>query len=475
MDMRIGGAFTSSESELSFSVMNPAYNTVHESVPLSSHADVRHAVLSAQDAFAIWSAEEPVFRAKVLFHAAERVRSESTTLASLLTQEQGKPLRESINEIQGFSRVLEYYASICSHIQGDYSYSKAYGHSFTVKRPIGVCAAIIPWNLPALIMSWKVGSALAAGCTVVLKPASTAPLTCLRLGKILDESGLTPGALNIITGPGRVVGEALATNPDICAVSFTGEAETGKHLAQKVSPFHKRLTLELGGSDPMIVCADASIAQAVAGALAGRFFNCGQTCVAVKRLFVDASIYDTFIQELISAMQHIVPGDGMHPQTTMGPLNNLAQKEIVSRQVQDTIDAKQGFIRYQGTLGEHADPSGFFFPPILLTDLSPDAPVMQQEVFGPVLPVVPFTSIDEAIDLANDTKYGLGASIWTTQLETVHMIAPSLRSGVVWVNQHLKVPPEIPFGGVKESGFGRENGPRALDHFLEEKSVLIKL
>jgi len=475
MDMRIGGFFTSSESGHSFSVMNPAYNTVYESVPLSSHADVKHAVEVAQGAFTTWSTEEPIFRAKVLFRAAEKVRSESASLASLLTREQGKPLRESVNEIQGFARVLEYYASICSHIQGDYSYSKAYGHSFVVKRPVGVCAAIIPWNLPALIMSWKVGSALAAGCTVVLKPASTAPLTCLRLGEILDDSGLTPGALNIITGPGAVVGEVLATNPNIAAVSFTGEAETGKRLAQKVAPSLTRLTLELGGSDPMIVCADASIAKAVAGAVMGRFFNCGQTCVATKRLFVDASIYDRFIEELISAMQHIVPGDGMHPQTTMGPLNNLTQKEVVSEQVQDTIDAKQGSIQYQGTLSEHADPLGFFFPPTLLTDVSPEAPVMQQEVFGPVLPVVPFTSIDEAIDLANDTKYGLGASIWTTQLETVHTIAPSLRSGVVWVNQHLKVPPEIPFGGVKESGFGCENGFQALDHFLEEKSVLIKL
>jgi acyl-CoA reductase-like NAD-dependent aldehyde dehydrogenase len=324
-------------------------------------------------------------------------------------------------------------------------------------------------------MSWKVGSALAAGCTVILKPASTTPLTCLRLGEILDDSGLTPGALNIISGPGTVVGEELATNQHIAAVSFTGEAETGRHLAQRVSPFHKRLTLELGGSDPMIVCADASITNAIAGAVAGRFFNCGQACVAVKRLFVDASIYDSFIDELISAMQHIVTGDGMHQKTTMGPLNNLAQKEIALGQIQDTIDAKQGSIQYQGRLGEHADPSGFFLPPTLLTDVSPDAPVMQQEVFGPVLPVMPFTSIDEAIDLANNTKYGLGASIWTTQLETVHAIAPSLRSGVIWVNQHLKVPPEIPFGGVKGSGFGRENGLRALDHFFEEKSVLIKL
>ncbi|MCL2460985.1 MAG: aldehyde dehydrogenase family protein, partial [Euryarchaeota archaeon] len=277
------------------------------------------------------------------------------------------------------------------------------------------------------------------------------------------------------TGPGAVVGVALATNPHIAAVSFTGEAETGKHLAQKVAPSLTRLTLELGGSDPMIICADASITKAVAGAVMGRFFNSGQTCVATKRVFVDASIYDRFIQELISAMQHIVPGDGMHPQTTMGPLNNLAQKDIVSGQVQETIDAKQGSIRYQGRLSEYADPAGFFFPPMLLTDVSPDSPVMQQEVFGPVLPVVPFTSIDEAIDLANATKYGLGASIWTTQLETIHAIAPSLRSGVVWVNQHLKVPPEVPFGGVKESGFGRENGFQALEHYLEEKSVLIKL
>jgi acyl-CoA reductase-like NAD-dependent aldehyde dehydrogenase len=475
MDMRIGGTFLPSESGTFFSVLNPAYNMVCDTAPVSSYADVHHAVEVADGAFSIWSEEEPISRAKVLFRAAQRVRDDSTSLSSLLTQEQGKPLRESINEIQGFARVLEYYASICSSIHGDYSYSKAYGHSFVVKQPIGVCAAIIPWNVPALIMGWKVGSALAAGCSVVLKPASTAPLTCLRLGEILDDSGLPPGALNIITGPGAVVGEALAAHPDIAAVSFTGEIETGKHLAQKISPSLKRLTLELGGSDPMIVCADASIQKAVAGAVAGRFFNCGQICVSTKRLLVDASIYDRFIDELMQAMKHIVPGDGMHPKTTMGPLNNHAQKEAVSKQVQDTIDAEQGTLSYQGTMSEHADPNGFFLPPMLLTDVSPDASIMQQEVFGPVLPICPFTSVDEAIDLANSTRYGLGASIWTNNMETVHNIAPAIRSGIVWVNQHLKIPPEVPFGGVKESGFGRENGYQALDHYLVEKSVLIKL
>jgi acyl-CoA reductase-like NAD-dependent aldehyde dehydrogenase len=475
MEMRIGGTFVPSESEAFFSVLNPAYNTVCGCAPVSSHADVHHAVEVAHGAFSIWSVEEPVSRAKVLFRAAQRVRDENTSLSLLLTQEQGKPLHESKNEILGFARILEYYASICSSIHGDYSYSQAYGHSFVVKHPIGVCAAIIPWNVPALIMGWKVGSALAAGCSVVLKPASTAPLTCLRLGEILDDSGLPPGALNIITGPGAVVGESLATHPDVAAVSFTGEIETGKHLAQRISSSLKRLTLELGGSDPMIVCADAPIQKAVAGAVAGRFFNCGQICVSTKRLFVDASIYDQFIDALVSAMQHIVPGDGVHPKTTMGPLNNRAQRETVSKQVQDTIDAEQGVLSYQGTMGEHADPNGFFLSPMLLTDVASDAPVMQQEVFGPVLPVSPFTSVDEAVDLANSTRYGLGASIWTNNLETVHKIAPAIRSGIVWVNQHLKIPPEVPFGGVKESGFGRENGYQALDHYLEEKSVLIKL
>ena len=475
MDKRASGSFVPLESEISFSVLNPAHNTAYGSAPLCSQTDVNYAVETAQDAFSLWSVEEPVSRAKVLFRAAMRVRDENASLASLLTQEQGKPLRESINEIQGFARVLEYYASICSSTHGDYSYSKAYGHSFVSKSPIGVCAAIIPWNVPALIMSWKVGSALAAGCSVVLKPASTAPLTCLRLGEILDDSGLPPGALNIITGPGSVVGEALATHPDIASVSFTGEAKTGKHLAQKVAPSLKRLTLELGGSDPMIVCADASIKKAVAGAVAGRFFNCGQTCVAAKRLFVDSSIYDRFVDELIAAMQYITPGDGMHPKTTMGPLNNAAQKEVVRTQLQDTIDAEQGTISYQGCVSEYADPAGFFLPPTLITDVSPDAPIMKQEVFGPVLPIVPFTSIDEALDLANSTKYGLGASIWTHNLEAVHQMVPFIRSGVVWVNQHLKVPPEVPFGGVKESGLGRENGYHALDHYLEEKSVLMKI
>jgi acyl-CoA reductase-like NAD-dependent aldehyde dehydrogenase len=474
MDMRIGGEAVPSDSGDSFSVINPAYNTVLDTVPLGSYADVKRAVDAARDAFSSWKNREAVDRAKVLFHAAGKVRDETQMLASLLTQEQGKPLKESINEIQGFARILEFYASICSSSTGDYAHSKAYGYSFVARKPVGVCAAIIPWNVPALIMGWKVGASLAAGCTTILKPASSAPLTCLRLGEILDISGLTPGALNIVTGPGAVVGEALASDPGVDAVSFTGEAFTGKNIAKYTAPSLKRLTLELGGSDPMIVCRDASIKKAVSGAIAGRFFNCGQICVAVKRLFVDASIYYTFITELTAAMQNIVVGDGMHPDTTMGPLNNATQRDTIAKQVNDTVSAEKAIIRYQGSIRD-ADKNGFFYPPTLMTDVSPDAPVMQQEVFGPVLPVTPFTSLDEAIKNANDTPYGLGASVWTNDLKTVQTVVPEIQAGVVWVNQHIKLPPEVPFGGVKMSGIGRENGYHALDHYLEEKTVMIKL
>lgn len=455
-------------------VINPATGELVGRVNQGTAADVESAVSRALDVFPKWAAKDGTERAKVLFGAATLVRSRQADLASLLTREQGKPLKESKNEIAGFAKILEYYASISGLLKGDYGHSSAYGHAIVSRNPLGVCGAIIPWNVPVIIMGWKVGPALASGNSLILKPASTAPLTCIQLAGCMAEAGLPSDVLQVVTGPGPVVGEALASHPEIRAVSFTGEVETGKRVASLASPLFKRVTLELGGSDPMIVCKDADLTVAAQGAVAGRFFNCGQTCTAVKRLFVDSSVEEEFVHKLQNLIVTLKVGNGLESEVDMGPVHSLTQRQRIAGQIERTVEGGFGTITTGGrelTIGEG---KGSFFEPTLLSGLDPEAPVLQEEVFGPVLPVMPFDSLDDAISVANGTRFGLGASVWTHDSRIINRACKELQAGIVWVNQHLKLPPEVPFGGTKDSGIGRENGRYALDHYLEEKTILIK-
>lgn len=455
-------------------VINPATGELVGKVNSGTAGDVDAAVTSASEAFPKWAVKDGTERAKVLFGAAALVRSRQADLANLLTREQGKPLKESKNEIAGFAKILEYYASISGLLKGDYGHSSAYGHAIVSRNPLGVCGAIIPWNVPAIIMGWKVGPALASGNALVLKPATTAPLTCMQLAGCLVEAGLPGNILQIVTGPGPVVGEAIAEHPDVRAVSFTGEVATGRRVASLAAPLFKRITLELGGSDPMIVCKDADLTVAAKGAVAGRFFNCGQTCTAVKRLFVESSVEEEFVHKLETLIRSLKVGNGLGSDVDMGPIHSLAQQHLISGQIERTVDGGFGKITTGGKEIGEGDHTGFFFEPTLLSGLDPEAPVMREEVFGPVLPVMPFDSLDDAISAANSTQFGLGASVWTHDSRVISRACEELQAGIVWVNQHLKLPPEVPFGGTKDSGIGRENGRYALDHYLEEKTILIK-
>lgn len=456
-------------------VINPATREVIGTVPNHTAHDIDEAVLRAQDSQSGWASRDPSDRGKVLYASALLVRQRQDTLARQLTIEQGKPLRESRNEIAGFARILEYYASICGNLRGDYGHSSQYGHAVVSRRPLGVCGAIIPWNVPGIIMGWKVGPALAAGNSLILKPASSAPLTCIQLASCLTDAGLPSGVLQVITGPGEIVGEAIATHPDIRAVSFTGEVSTGKRVASLSAPHFKRLTLELGGSDPMIVCRDADLTDAAKGTVAGRFYNCGQTCTAVKRLFVDETISDEFIVKLSLLISSLKIGNGLMPGIDMGPVHTSQQRDRIISQIDRTISGEYGTVSSGGNKPKSSDlTDGFFFEPTLLTDLDPAAPVLREEVFGPVLPVMPFSSLDDAVIAANHTPFGLGASVWTHDTRIVSRVCNDLNAGIVWVNQHLKIPPEVPFGGIRQSGIGRENGRFALEHYLEEKTILIR-
>ena len=458
-------------------VTNPATGERIGTIRESTAGDVDEAVRRAETAFITWAKMEPRARGKILFRAAEHIRAELDNLAMLLTTEQGKPLHEARNEIQGVANVLEYYTSISGTIRGTAQKLGKYGTGIVRKDPIGVCAAIIPWNMPALILAWKTGPALIAGNSVLIKPSAETPLTSLRLAAILHEAGVPEDVLQIVTGRGSTTGAALVSHPGIKKISFTGSAATGREIAAAAATGTglKRVTLELGGSDAMIVCADADPKAAATGAVAGRFYNCGQTCTAVKRLFVAEELEETFMHHLTAAVSKLVPGDGCTAGVTMGPLNNATGRSGVIRAVDKALEQEDATLVSGGAIPTgKAFENGHFFEPTIVSNLPADSVLLTEEIFGPVLPVVAVSSFDEAIEAANASGYGLGASVWTHDMRRVSQAAEQIESGMLWVNQHLSVPPDLPFGGEKQSGLGRENGPGALDDYLREKTILIK-
>ncbi len=458
-----------------FDIINPATGELIDRVPRGTGDDVADAVEAASSAFGSWASTSPQQRAGVFYRAGEIIRQRKDSLAALITKEQGKPLIEARNEIEGFANVLEYYCGLAGSFHGDFIQIPQNGYAMTVKKPLGVCAAIIPWNMPALIMAWKIGPALISGNTLVLKPASNTPLTNLTLASILSEAGLPAGVLNVVTGPGELVGEALVSNHKVKKVSFTGESATGKRVAELAVSGKKRVTLELGGSDPMLVCDDADLESAVVGALRGRFYNCGQTCMAVKRLYVFESIAEEFIKKLEAAVWKLRVGNGIYENIDMGPLNNRRQWEYVKDLVAEIEEKDEGRIITGGKVpANSACNRGYFFEPTLIADVPRESRLLKEEVFGPVLPVVRVKDLDEAIEEANNSSYGLGASIWTKNLDRAISGCEQLDAGIIWINQHLKIAPEVPFGGVKESGIGRENGPYALSEYLDLKTIMLK-
>jgi betaine-aldehyde dehydrogenase len=474
MEMRISGKGVSSPDDAWIEVKNPATGELIDRVPAGSAGDVDDAVESAAEAFPAWKKKGMRERGMILFHAGEKVREQHKDLARLLTREQGKPLSEAIDEVRGFANILEYYAGISAQPAGECIRLGAAGDALVVREPLGVCGAIIPWNMPVLIMGWKTGPALLAGNTLVLKPASTTPLTNLRLAMILDEAGLPPGVLNVVTGSGGDVGEALVKHPEVKKISFTGNCATGKRIRELASAHLKDLTLELGGSDPMIVMDDADIDKAVEGALRGRFYNAGQTCTAVKRLYLHEKIEEEFVRKLKIRINALNVGNGLGPKTDMGPLNSAEQRERIAQLVDRTREQKEGtIISGGGILRGKAYESGYFYHPTLVTGVADGSRLLTHELFGPVLPVMTVPDLDAAIAAANTSPYGLGASVWTKNIHTAKKVFDGVQAGIIWVNRHLTVPPEVPFGGTRESGIGRENGYHAIDQYTRSKTIFL--
>lgn len=464
----------SPEKEENIKVINPADESTVGTIPAGTAADVDAAVENAETTLLKWSTLLPRDRGKILFNAAAAIRTDKEKLAALLTSEQGKPLAEAKNEIAGCANVLEYYASISGSIQGEAPPRSGYGYSFTIKKPLGVCGAIIPWNMPALIMAWKIGPALVAGNAILIKPATSTPLTCIEMASVIRQAGVPENILRVIPGSGGEIGTAIASHPKIKAVSFTGSTETGNKVEAAACGTGKHLTLELGGSDPMIVCDDADVAAAAAGAVAGRFYNCGQTCTAVKRLYVFEDVSDKFIKALLAETEKINVGNGFTTGVRMGPLNSRSGRHRIEELVEGSRESGNGTIIYGGNRPEGDEyKKGFFYMPTLVNGVSGDSPLMNDEVFGPVLPVSVVSGMDEAIEAANSTKFGLGASIWTKNISRASRAAEDVDAGILWVNRHLKIPPEVPFGGEKASGTGRENGIYAPYRYMTEKTVII--
>jgi succinate-semialdehyde dehydrogenase/glutarate-semialdehyde dehydrogenase len=474
MQMRIGGKEISSADERWIPVINPATGVEIDRVPEGTLYEVEDAVSSALASFDSWAKKTTRERGMILYRAAGMVRAEHQELARLLTSEQGKPLRDSVDEIRGYANILEFFAGISGAMHGDFISLGSSGDVLVKREPLGVCGAIIPWNMPAIIMGWKVAPALLAGNTMVFKPSSTTPLTCLKLASIIEQAGLPEGVLNVVTGRGEVIGEGMVKHPAIRKISFTGDRVTGDRVRELAGSHLKEISLELGGSDPMIVWKDADLGKAVAGAIRGRFYNAGQTCTAVKRLYVHHDIVKEFTVRLKQKTEELKVGNGMDPSVDMGPLSGRAPLDKVISFV-NTVEKKgQGTILTGGTvLSGPGYKKGFFYAPTLVTDTVPECILLENEVFGPVLPIVPVPDLETAITKANSTRYGLGASVWTRDLSVVREVFSSVAAGVVWVNRHLTLPPEIPFGGVKESGNGRENGVSAYHAYTRTKSLFM--
>ena len=474
MKMFVGGEWISAQGAGEFDVHNPANGEVVGKVPLGGREDVKRAVDEASEAFESWSQTPALERSRVLLKVAEIVRANVEGLAASLTAEQGKPLGEARSEVNSFANTFEYYAGLIGRERGAQTpMSTGEGFFIVTKRPIGVVGAILPWNFPVSLMGWKLGPGLAAGNTFVVKPASTTPLTDLMVVELMGKAGVPKGAVNVVTGPGGVVGEEILDNPKVAKIAFTGETATGRRIMEGSAKRIKRLTLELGGSDPMIVCDDADLGLAVEGAVWGRFRNCGQSCTSVKRLFLFESIAEEFVKAFAEKVRSIQVGDGADKATHMGPVHTSEQRQKVAEMVEEAEGKGATPIVKGGIPTETSLGRGNFYLPSVLGGVDYDARMAREECFGPAVPIFLVKDLGEAIERANDTEFGLGSSVWTKDVERAFKAAERLEAGTTWVNSPPISRAEVPFGGFKQSGFGRENGVEGLDHYYETKSVQV--
>ena len=458
--MTINGAEAAAQA--TFGVINPATGDVFDEAPECTREQLDAAMQAAATAFRTWGQDEAARRA-LLGACSDAIKTHADELAHVLTQEQGKPLAKAAGEIAGAAKWFTYTARLEMPVEVALDNDRV--RVEVRRRPYGVVAAITPWNYPVSLAVWKIAPALLAGNTIVLKPSPFTPLATLRLGEILRDV-LPAGVLNVVSG-GDALGAWMTSHPAVRKISFTGSVATGKLVAAAAAPDLKRVTLELGGNDPAIVLEEIDVARTAKRLFWGAFENCGQVCSAIKRVYVPESLYEPMVAHLAEIAQGVKVGNGLDEDSQLGPINNQPQFERVQELVQD---ARQSGARLV-TGGQRLGDRGYFYAPTIVADLPDGARLVEEEQFGPVLPVVPYTKVDDAIERANATHFGLSGSIWSSDTTRAEEVARRLECGTAWVNQHLNVLPHAPFGGAKWSGIGVENGPWGLLGFTEIQTV----
>ena len=471
----INNRWSDAQSGARIPVEDPASGEVITHVASAGAADVELAVAAARTAFKRWSTQQPSMRARLLFKLADLLERHAGEFAELESLDVGKPLMITrMLDVPFTVDAIRYNAGWATKLTGetfDLACAPTPFQAFSLRQPVGVVAGIVPWNFPLLQIAMKLSAALAAGCVIVLKPSELTPLSALRLGELALEAGFPPGVLQILTGLGSEAGAALVRHPGVDKISFTGSTAVGRDIVRSCAEDFKRVTVELGGKSPNIIFADADLEQAIAGSAAAAFFNAGQVCYAGTRLYVQDSVYDTVVAGLSEAMANYVIGDPFDAETQLGPLVSARQRERVEGYVDEGVRAGAEIVAG----GRRIERPGYFVEPTLLAKTDPGMRVIQEEIFGPVVCVVPFKNFADVVAQANGTRYGLAAGVWSRDVKNAHRAARAIHAGTVWVNCYHVVDPNMPFGGWRESGWGREFGRAGVESFTELKSVALKL
>jgi betaine-aldehyde dehydrogenase len=475
--MLIGGEFVDAESGNTRVLTDPANGEQIAVVPEAARTDACRAIHAARCAFdsGPWRQTSALDRGKLLLKIGDVIRAQAGLLAELEVRNNGKPIAEAEYDVQDAANCFEFYGGLATKIHGETMSVPANSLSFVVREPIGVCTQIIPWNYPLLMSAWKIAPALAAGNTLVLKPSEFTPLTALELARMIHASGAPAGVVNIITGPGVGVGEELAESALVDKVAFTGGTITGRKIAIAATGNLKRTTLELGGKNPNIVFADADIPSAIDGALFGAFANQGQVCSAGSRLLVERKIHKQIVAGMKAKIDRIKLGSGLSRETKMGPLISAAHRDKVEQYIKIGIDEGATLICGGKRPGGEEFAKGNFLEPTIFDNVTPEMRIAREEIFGPVLSVIPFDSEDQAVAIANDSEYGLAAAVWTLNINRGIRVIKQIRAGITWINTYHPTFNELPWGGYKQSGTGRELGLHGIEAYLETKQININL